>query len=97
MGVYDRIQIIKDKESTISPNTRPKYIYQIPLTFIPGLGNKTIDKLLDAFNTEMNILHRLSEDDIESVVGQKIAHNIVLVRQGEMKIQEGGRRSLWTN
>lgn len=97
MGVYDRIQVIKDKKSTISPNTRPKYIYQIPLTFIPGLGNKTIDKLLDAFNTEMNILHKLSQDDIEAVVGEKIAHNIVLARQGEMKIQEGGRRSLWTN
>ena len=30
---------------------------------MPGLGGKTIDKLLANFETEMNILHKLSEDD----------------------------------
>ena len=57
MGVFDRIQIIKDKKETKSPKNRPPYIYQIPLTFIPGLGAKTIDKLLNHFGTEMDILH----------------------------------------
>lgn len=90
MGVYDRIEAIKDKKETISPKSRPEYIYQIPLTFIPGLGKKTIEKLLDAFETEMNILHKLSEDDIEALVGGKVAHNIALARDGKMKIQEGG-------
>ena len=51
MGVYDRIEIIKDKLETKSPDFRPEYVYQIPLTFIPGLGAKTIDKLLGAFKT----------------------------------------------
>lgn len=37
MGVYDRIVEIKDKKVSISPKDRPKYIYQIPLSFIPGL------------------------------------------------------------
>ena len=45
MGVFDRIEIIKDKPETKSPTNRPPYIYQIPLTFVPGLGTKTIDKL----------------------------------------------------
>lgn len=94
MGVYDRIEIIKDKNNTVSPKNRPEYIYQIPLTFIPGIGQKTIDKLLSTFETEMNILHKLSEDDIEAVVGEKVAHEIVLARQGRMKIQEGGGRSI---
>src|SRR5699024_10927902 len=49
MGVYDRIEIIKDKEKTISPSFRPPYIYQIPLNFVPGLGQKMIDKLLTNF------------------------------------------------
>ena len=76
-GVFDRIELIKDKETTQSPANRPPYIYQIPLTFIPGVGGKTIEKLLNTFETEMNILHKLSENDIEAVVGEKIAKNIV--------------------
>ena len=89
-GVFDRIELIKDKETTQSPANRPPYIYQIPLTFIPGVGGKTIEKLLDNFETEMNILHKLSEDDIESVVGEKVAKNIVNAREGKMKVEAGG-------
>ena len=90
MGVFDRIEIIKDKEETRSPENRPTYVYQIPLTFIPGLGGKTIDKLLDNFDTEMTILHKLSKDDIEAVVGEKVANNIVYAREGKLNIQAGG-------
>ena len=90
MGVFDRIETIKDKKETKSPETRPEYVYQIPLTFIPGVGKKSIEKLLDAFGTEMNIIHKLSKDDIEAVVGEKVAKNIVAAREGKMKIQEGG-------
>ncbi len=89
-GVFDRIELIKDKSTTKSPENRPPYIYQIPLTFIPGVGGKTIEKLLEAFNTEMNILHKLSEDDIEAVVGEKVAHNIENARNGNMKVASGG-------
>ena len=76
MGVLDRIEIIKDKKETKSPETRPPYIYQIPLSFIPGIGTKLMDKLLSKFETEMNILHKLSYDDIEAFCGEKIAKNI---------------------
>ena len=89
-GVFDRIELIKDKEITQSPENRPPYIYQIPLTFIPGVGGKTIEKLLSTFETEMNILHKLSEDDIEAVVGEKVAKNIVNAREGNMKVESGG-------
>ncbi len=90
MGVLDRIVKIRDKEKSISPEYRPPYIYQIPLTFIPGLGSKTIDKLLSTFETEMNILHKLSQDDIEAVVGEKVAKTIINVREGKASIQSGG-------
>ena len=89
-GVFDRIELIKDKSKTKSPKNRPPYIYQVPLNFIPGLGKKTIDKLLDAFETEMNILHRLSKDDLEAQIGEKIANNIVNSREGNMHVQSGG-------
>ena len=60
------------------------------MSFIPGVGGKTIEKLLDNFETEMNILHKLSEDDIEAIVGEKIAKNIVNAREGNMKVESGG-------
>ena len=90
MGVYDRIQIIKDKKESKSPENRSEYVYQIPLSFIPGLGNKTIEKMLDNFETEMNILHKLSFDDLEAVIGEKNARNIINAREGKIKVQEGG-------
>jgi uncharacterized protein (TIGR00375 family) len=90
MGVFDRIEIIKDKETTKSPANRPPYVYQIPLSFIPGVGSKTIEKLLDTFGTEMTILHKLSNDDIEAAVGEKIAKNIINAKEGNMHISAGG-------
>ena len=89
-GVFDRIELLKDKKETRSPLHRPPYIYQVPLGFIPSVGGKTIDKLLDTFETEMNILHKLSKDDIEAVVGEKIANYIVNAREGKMQIHSGG-------
>ena len=97
MGVFDRIEMIKDKKETKSPTNRPPYIYQVPLTFIPGLGGKTIEKLLNTFETEMNILHKLSKDDIEQVVGEKIANNIILARDGKLGIEAGRWRRLWSS
>ncbi len=89
-GVFDRIELIKDKKETKSPKNRPPYIYQVPLGFIPGVGGKTIDKLLNTFETEMNILHKLSKDDIEAVVGEKVTNYIINAREGKMKVQAGG-------
>ena len=85
-GVFDRIELIKDKKETKSPENRPEYIYQAPLGFIPGIGAKSIDKLLNNFGTEMTILHKLSKDDIEGVVGEKVAKAIVNAREGKAKI-----------
>ncbi len=89
-GVFDRIQLIKDKKETKSPPNRPEYIYQVPLNFIPGVGGKTIEKLLNTFGTEMAILHKLSKDDIEAIVGEKIAENIEKARRGKMIVHSGG-------
>ena len=55
-----------------------------------GVGKKTIEKLLENFETEMNILHKLSKDDIEAVVGEKVANNITSAKEGKVKIHSGG-------
>ena len=90
MGVYDRVEVIKDKKETLSPKFRPQYVYQIPLGFIPGLGPKAIEKLLSNFGTEMNVLHKASCDDIEAVIGRKNAENIIAARGGKLNINAGG-------
>ena len=89
MGVYDRIEIIKDHESK-SPKGRTPYHYQIPLQFIPKVGGKTIDKLLETFGSEMNILNRVTIDDLEGVVGKDLANIIDKARRGDMTIHSGG-------
>lgn len=89
-GVFDRIELIKDKKETKSLATRPPYIYQIPLQFVPGVGAKQITKLLNHFGTEMTILHKIAKDDIEAVVGEKIANKIIEAREGNVTIQSGG-------
>ncbi len=89
-GVFDRIELIRDKKESKSPENRPPYIYQIPLSFVPGVGGKTVEKLLEAFGTEMTILHKLSYDDVEAVCGAKVADAIVKAREGKMTISSGG-------
>ena len=38
----------------------------------------------------MNILHKLTKDDIEAVVGEKIANNIENARNGNCIVRSGG-------
>ena len=38
----------------------------------------------------MIILHRVSKDDIEAVVGEKTANLVIQARSGKMHIQAGG-------
>lgn len=87
-GVLDRLQIIKDKEGPDISN-RPPYYYQVPLDFLPGIGPKTIDKLIEHFGNEMNILHNASEDEMAGIIKRDIAHNIILAREGKLNIQPG--------
>ena len=47
-------------------------------------------QLLSNFGNEMNILHKLSEDDLEAVVGEKIANTIISAREGKVSIHSGG-------
>ena len=97
MGVLDRIEIIKDKDKSTSPAHRPPYIYQIPLDFIPGIGNKTLNNLLNHYENEMNILHNVTKEDLIKVVSEQVANKILDARFGNMLIQAGGGRSLRKN
>lgn len=90
LGVLDRISLIADYTKSLHPKDRPPYYYQIPLEFIPGVGKKTIDKLINYFESEMNVLHKVDQDQLSRVVNENVAKNIILGRQGRLSIQNGG-------
>jgi uncharacterized protein (TIGR00375 family) len=89
-GVSDRVEELADLPPGVHPAHRPPYVEQVPLEFIPGLGPKMREKLYQAFGTEMAILHRTRESDLAAVVGERIARNIALAREGKLRIVEGG-------
>lgn len=89
-GVLDRIRSIADRENPEVPAYRPPYRYQVPLEFIPGLGPAKFAALLEAFGTEMNILHRVSEDDLARVIGSELAAQIGAAREGRLALTSGG-------
>ena len=89
MGVMDRLKLISDGDIDCY-DVRPPYHYQVPLEFLPGVGPKTIDKLIDEFGTEMDILHNTSYDSIAAVVGDKTANMIIKAREGSLQMIHGG-------
>lgn len=88
-GVMDRIREIADLKGEPLYH-RPPYIYQVPLEFIPKLGKKTLEKLLNRFGTEMNILHKAPLQEIADTVGERIAEYIGLARERRLVFEEGG-------
>lgn len=89
-GVLDRIEEIRDREKVADLPERPPYHYQVPLLFLPRVGPKTVSKLLEQFDTEMNVLHVVSYQDLVKVVGEKVAKVIHDARQGKLAFNAGG-------
>ncbi len=87
-GVSKRIKELSDINQI--QRKRPPYIHQVPLDFIPGIGPKTIEKMLDHFGTEMNILHHATVEQLQQVISKKHARTIDLARKGHLKITVGG-------
>ncbi|TBL79826.1 endonuclease Q family protein [Paenibacillus thalictri] len=89
-GVMDRINAISDREKPVIPDYRPPYHYQVPLEFIPGLGRKKLETLLERFGTEMNIIHNAPQEALAEAAGAEIAAYIMAAREGELTLQAGG-------
>ena len=89
-GVFDRIDAIADRTEPRHPGHRPAYRHQVPLSFVPGVGKKALDRLLAAFGSEMAVLHRADEAALAAVVGARTAAVIMAARAGEAAITAGG-------
>lgn len=89
-GVLERIAAIADREEPLYPPHRPPYRYQVPLEFLPGLGAKTLRRLIERLGTEMDILHRRTYEQLAAAAGEAIASAIMRARSGELELQSGG-------
>ncbi|MGE7660956.1 endonuclease Q family protein [Peribacillus sp. NPDC097197] len=89
-GVSTRIAELSVSGKGEEKRSRPQYIHQVPLDFIPGLGPKSMDRLLGAFGTEMNILHEVTLEQLSEVVPLKLAHFIDSARKGILGFDAGG-------
>ncbi|MFE4425675.1 endonuclease Q family protein [Peribacillus butanolivorans] len=90
-GVSTRIEELSiHKMNGEKRRERPPYIHQVPLDFIPGLGPKSMEKLLKAFGTEMKILHEVTLEQLTEIVPEKLAHYIDSARKGELTFEVGG-------
>lgn len=87
-GVSERLSELKNSDTLVK--RRPPYIHQVPLEYIPGIGSKTMQKLRNAFQTEMNILHNVSFEELSAVIPTKIARMILQARNGKLMIETGG-------
>ncbi len=87
-GVADRILELKTADK--GPDCRPPYVHQVPLEFIPGLGPKLLDRLLQHFGTEMAILHEVPYDAMKDVIPEKMAGLIIKAREGKIDLSAGG-------
>ena len=87
-GVFDRIQELADANG--ETRERPPYIHQVPLEYLPKLGPKTFNNLLDHFGTEMAVIHHASLEELKKVVSEPLARMIVQMRTGNLNIKAGG-------
>jgi uncharacterized protein (TIGR00375 family) len=69
---------------------RPPYIHQVPLEYIPKLGPKSLNRLVEAFGSEMKVIHSSTREELEKYVPSDIASLILSARQGNVRIQMGG-------
>ncbi|MFC5403894.1 endonuclease Q family protein [Cohnella soli] len=88
-GVEGRISQLADRKAAPSEVRRPPYRAHVPLSFFPGIGPATREKLFTEAGTEMDVLHRLPESLIASVAGSKAAALIIAAREGRLDFVAG--------
>ncbi len=89
-GVLDRVRSLSDRTSPESPDHRPPYRYQVPLSFVPGLSRPGLDRLIGRFGSEMAVLHQARPEEMAALVGREVARSILEAREGRLALEAGG-------
>ncbi|MGE5381471.1 MAG: hypothetical protein ACM3NT_10455 [Methylocystaceae bacterium] len=86
MGVKDRITMIADRDNVKPDN----YYYRVPLLMVPGIGQRTAYRLIQAFGSELAVMETAAISDLEAVAGLRVARTINDIRQQSLTIVAGG-------
>jgi uncharacterized protein (TIGR00375 family) len=78
------------KQEGISDVDRPPYIHQVPLEYIPNLGPKSLEDLIKAFGSEMQVIHSTTKEELEQWIRPELARVILEAREGTLAIHTGG-------
>jgi uncharacterized protein (TIGR00375 family) len=99
VGVLQRVEHLADRETGYRPKHAIPYKSLIPLSEIlsillkSSVASKKVFaeyyRLIKNFKNELNILLKVSREDIAKASGQKIADAIISVRAGNVKIKPG--------
>lgn len=89
MGVLDRLYQIADRQIDLNKHDE-KYVYRVPLAWLPGIGPKKYEQLLKKFGTEMNVYHQANYEDLVRVIGEKLALIVVKAQEGRLEFSAGG-------
>ena len=89
-GVLDRVRAIADRSAPESPEHRPDYHYQVPLSFVPGLTRSGLSRLIARFGSEMAVLHQARPEELAALVGFEVARALVEAREGRLILESGG-------
>ena len=89
IGVLDRIMDITTSAPADEGAYPAPYYHQAPLSFLPGIGEKTAARLVESFGSEMTVLHEAGYDELAAAAGIKAASVIMRSRRGELRFAPG--------
>ncbi|GAA0458531.1 endonuclease Q family protein [Alkalibacillus silvisoli] len=89
-GVSKRIEEISQTHGPTTPVDRPPYIHQVPLTYVPGIGHKTLEQLREKLHHDMYIIHHATIEELTEVANESIAQQILNLRKGLRQVVPGG-------
>jgi len=99
IGVESRVEELADRELGFRPAGAKDFKKLIPLSeILCGLLNcgiatrkvwEIFNKLIKEFGNDLNVLLNASQEDLNKIVGEKIAEVIIKNREGKIKIKPG--------
>ncbi|NLI93568.1 MAG: hypothetical protein GX434_15680 [Peptococcaceae bacterium] len=89
MGVLDRVSQITDTEIE-RDEADPQYVYRVPLGWLPGIGPKKYELLLQRFGSELDVYHQATLDQLIPVLGETAAHTVIKAQEGKLRFSTGG-------
>lgn len=90
LGVWDRICQIRDRVENPKSSGAVPYHYRVPLAMLPGVGLRTVEKLVEHFENEIHVIENADLDEIKQVAGAETATVIGRMRRGKLSFVPGG-------